>query len=67
MLTLTLNTPREVQLLRSLLQSRIDQLDKEADGESAGAAALHRRQAHELREMLSRVQIDGPAASAGVN
>jgi hypothetical protein len=57
MLTLTLNTPREVQLLRSLLQSRIDQLDKEAAGESAGAAALHRRQAHELREMLSRVEL----------
>ena len=35
MLTLTLRTAREVQLLRSLLQSRIDQLDKEADGESA--------------------------------
>jgi hypothetical protein len=49
------------------LQSRIDQLDKEADGESAGAAALHRRQAQELREMLSRVQLDVPAASAGVN
>jgi len=66
MLTLTLNTPREVHLLRSLLQSRIDQLDKEADGESAAAAALHRRQAQELREMLSRVQLDG-IASAGVN
>lgn len=58
MLTLTLRTAREVQLLRSLLQSRIDQLDKEADGESAGAAALHRRQAQELREVLSRVQIE---------
>jgi hypothetical protein len=67
MLTLTLTTAREVHLLRSLLQSRIDQLDKEADGESAGAATLHRRQAQELREMLSRVQLDVPAASAGIN
>ena len=58
MLTLTLNTPREVQLLRSLLQRRIEQLDKEADGKSAGAALLHRRQAQELREMLSRVQVE---------
>jgi len=58
MLTLTLKTAREVQLLRSLLQSRIDQLDREANRESAGAAALHRRQAQELREMLSRVQVE---------
>ena len=58
MLTLTLNTPREVHLLRSLLQRRIEQLDKEADGKSAGAALLHRRQAQELREMLSRVQVE---------
>lgn len=66
MLTLTLNTPREVHLLRSLLQSRIDQLDKEADRASAGAAALHRRQAQELREMLSRVRVETPP-SAGAN
>ena len=66
MLTLTLNTVREVQLLRSVLQSRIDQLDKEAAKESAGAAAFHRRQAQELREMLSRVNLDG-APSAGAN
>ena len=66
MLTLTLNTPREVQLLRSLLQSRIDQLDREASGESAGAAAFHRRQAQELREMLSRMQIEA-APPAGAN
>jgi hypothetical protein len=63
MLTLTLNTSREIHLLRSLLQRRIEQLDKEADGSSAGAALLHRRQAHELREMLSRVQVEAvPAA-----
>jgi hypothetical protein len=63
MLTLTLNTRREVHLLRSLLQRRIEQLDKEADGSSAGAALLHRRQAQELREMLSRVQVEAiPAA-----
>jgi hypothetical protein len=58
MLTLTLKTAREVHLLRSLLQSRIDQLDKEANRDSAGASALHRRQAQELREMLSRVQVE---------
>ncbi len=63
MLTLTLNTVREVQLLRSVLQSRIDQLDKEADGKSAGAAALHRRQAQELREMLARVPLDTASRS----
>jgi hypothetical protein len=63
MLTLTLTTPREVHLLRSLLQRRIEQLDKEADDSSAGAALLHRRQAQELREMLSRVQVEAvPAA-----
>jgi len=45
---------------------RFDQLDKEADGEPAAAVALHRRQAQELREVLSRVQLDG-IASAGVN
>jgi hypothetical protein len=60
MLTLTLKTAREVQLLRSLLQSRIDQLDREADRESAGAAALHRRQAQELREVLSCLQVEAP-------
>lgn len=58
MLTLTLNTHREVQLLRSLLQSRIDQLDKEAAGESVGTAAFHQRQAQELRELLSRIQLE---------
>ena len=58
MLTLTLNTTREVNLLRSLLQRRIEQLDKEADRSSAGASLLHRRQAQELREMLSRVQVE---------
>jgi hypothetical protein len=63
MLTLTLITAREVQLLRSLLQSRIAQLDKEADGKSAGAAALHRRQAQELREMLERVPLDAAPRS----
>jgi len=66
MLTLILNTAREVQLLRSLLQSRIDQLDKESAKESAGAAALHRRQAQELRELLSRVNLED-APSAGAN
>ena len=62
MLTLTLSTPREVNLLRRLLQRRIEQLDKEADGSSAGAALLHRRQAQELREMLSRVQVEAAPA-----
>ena len=66
MLTLTLNTTREVNLLRSLLQRRIEQLDKEADGSSAGAALLHRRQAQELREMLSRVQVE-PAPAVDPN
>jgi len=66
MLTLILNTAREVQLLRSLLQSRIDQLDKESAKESGGAAAFHRRQAQELRELLSRVNLEG-APSAGAN
>ena len=64
MLTLTLNTAREVQLLRSLLQGRIDQLDKEAAGESVGAAAFHRRQAQELRELLSRIQLEAVPSSA---
>ena len=58
MLTLTLNTPRAVNLLRSLLQRRIEQLDKEADVSSAGTALHYRRQAQELREMLSRVQVE---------
>ena len=62
MLTLTLSTTREVNLLRSLLQRRIEQLDKEADGSSAGAALLHRRQAQELRDMLSRVQVEAAPA-----
>jgi hypothetical protein len=57
MLTLTLTTTREVHLLRSVLQSRIEQLDKEADAKSNLAAALHREQAQELREMLSRVEV----------
>jgi hypothetical protein len=64
MLILTLTTAREVHLLRSVLQSRIEQLDKEADAKSDSAAALPRQQAQELREMLSRVQLEpvpGPA------
>jgi hypothetical protein len=65
MLTLTLTTAREVHLLRSVLQRRIEQLDREADAKSNPAAALHRQQAQELREMLSRVQVE-PAQSAPV-
>jgi len=66
MLTLTLTTAREVHLLRSVLQSRIEQLDKEADAKSDSAAALPRQQAQELREMLSRVQLE-PAGGAVAN
>ena len=64
--TLTLKTSREVHLLRSLLQRRIEELDKEADRDPTGAAALHRRQAQELRDMLSRVQVQ-PAPPPEVN
>ncbi len=65
MLTLTLTTAREVHLLRSILQHRIEQLDKEADAKPPAAAALQRRQAQELREMLSRVQLEAaPPADA---
>jgi hypothetical protein len=67
MLTLTLTTAREVHLLRSVLQRRIEQLDKEADAKSDAAAALHREQAQELREMLSRVEVEPAAASAVSN
>jgi hypothetical protein len=67
MLTLTLTTTREVHLLRSALQRRIEQLDKEADAKSDPAAALHRQQAQELREMLSRVELEPVAAPAVVN
>jgi hypothetical protein len=58
MLTLTLTTAREVHLLRSALQRRIEQLDREADARSDGASELHRQQAQELREMLSRVEVE---------
>jgi hypothetical protein len=58
MLTLTLTTAREVHLLRSALQRRIEQLDKEADEKLDAAAELHRQQAQELREMLSRVGVE---------
>jgi len=64
MLTLTLTTAREVHLLRSALQRSIEQLDKEGDAKSDASAALHRQQAQELREMLSRVEVEpapGPA------
>jgi hypothetical protein len=64
--TLTLKTSREVHLLRSLLQRRIEELDKVADREPAGAAALHRRQAQELRDMLSRVHVE-PAPPPEIN
>ena len=64
MLTLTLTTAREVHLLRSVLQSRIEQLDKEADAKSDSAAALPRQQAQELREMLSRVEVASDPAVA---
>jgi hypothetical protein len=65
MLTLTLTTAREVHLLRTILQRTIEQLDKDADAKSDPAAALHRQQAQELREMLSRVEVE-PAASPAV-
>jgi hypothetical protein len=58
MLTLTLISPREVHLLRSALQRRIEQLDREADAKSDAASELHRQQAQELREMLSRVEVE---------
>jgi hypothetical protein len=64
MLTLTLTTAREVHLLRSVLQTRIEQLDKEADAKSNPAAALPRQQAQELREMLSRVEVASDPAVA---
>jgi hypothetical protein len=66
MLTLTLTTAREVHLLRSALQRRIEQLDKEADAKSAPTSALHRQQAQELRDMLSRVEVE-PASAAVAN
>jgi hypothetical protein len=67
MLTLTLTTAREVHLLRSALQRRIEQLDKEADAKSDAAAELHRQQAQELREMLSRVEVEPVAAPSPPN
>ena len=67
MLTLTLTTAREVHLLRSALQRRIEQLDREADAKSDPAAELHREQAQELREMLSRVEVEPVAAPSAVN
>jgi hypothetical protein len=67
MLTLTLTTAREVHLLRSALQRSIEQLDREADAKSDGAAELHRQQAQELREMLSRVEVEPAPAPAIVN
>ncbi|HWE24748.1 MAG TPA: hypothetical protein VG496_12500 [Myxococcales bacterium] len=65
MLILTLTTAREVHLLRSALQRRIEQLDKEADAKSGASASLHRQQAEELREMLSRVEVE-PAPLNGI-
>ena len=65
MLTLTLTTAREVHLLRTVLQRTIEQLDKEADAKSESAAVLHRQQAQELREMLSRVEVE-PATTPAV-
>lgn len=66
MLTLTLKTAREVHLLRTVLQRTIEQLDKEADAKSDTTAELHRQQAQELREMLSRVEVE-PAATRAVS
>ena len=65
MLILTLTTAREVHLLRSALQRRIEQLDKGADAKSGASASLHRQQAEELREMLSRVEVE-PAPLNGI-
>jgi len=65
MLTLTLTTAREVHLLRSALQRQIEQLDREADAKPDPSAALHRQQAQELREMLSRVGVE-PVATPNV-
>ena len=65
MLILTLTTAREVHLLRSALQRRIEQLDKEADAKSGASASLLRQQAEELREMLSRVEVE-PAPLNGI-
>ncbi len=59
MLTLTFQTDREVQLLRSTIQRQIEQLDREADAKPGTAASLPRKQAQELRELLSRVEL-GP-------
>jgi hypothetical protein len=67
MLTLTLTTAREVHLLRSALQRRIEQLDREADAKSDPAAELHRQQAQELREMLSRVEVEPVVAPSPAN
>jgi hypothetical protein len=67
MLTLTFTTAREVHLLRTALQRQIEQLDREADAKSDPAAALHRQQAQELREMLSRVEVEPVAARASPN
>lgn len=67
MLTLTLTTAREVHLLRSVLQTRIEQLDREADAKTDSAAALHRQQAQELREMLSRVGVEPAGGGAIAN
>jgi hypothetical protein len=67
MLTLTFTTAREVHLLRTALQRQIEQLDREADAKLDPAAALHRQQAQELRDMLSRVEVEPVAAPAAPN